>query len=95
VGRLLAARGFAPGAAEISAPDPVAEASPMLAGISSASIQGRIALRPRAGVRVWRVGEEPDAPWVLSSSPATAPNPGGIRTMTRRPRSRMSGGLTG
>jgi hypothetical protein len=56
VGRLLCRRGFAPGDAEISAPDPVAEASPMLAGISSASIQGRIALGPRAGARVWRVG---------------------------------------
>jgi hypothetical protein len=56
VGRLLRRRGFDPGAAEISAPDPVAEASPMLAGISSASIQGRIALGPRAGARVWRVG---------------------------------------
>ncbi len=44
----------------------------MLAGISSASIQGRIALGPRAGRRVWRVGEEPDAPWVLSSSPRHA-----------------------
>ena len=44
----------------------------MLAGISSASIQGRIALGPRAGARVWRVGEEPDAPWVLSSSPRHA-----------------------
>jgi hypothetical protein len=44
----------------------------MLAGISSASIQGRIALGPRAGRRVWRVREEPDAPWVLSSHPRHA-----------------------
>ncbi|HUE85077.1 MAG TPA: transposase, partial [Vicinamibacterales bacterium] len=44
----------------------------MLAGISSASIQGRIALGPRAGRRVWQVGEEPDAPWVLSSHPRPA-----------------------
>ena len=44
----------------------------MLAGISSASIQGRIALGPRAGARVWRIGEEPDAPWVLSSGFAGA-----------------------
>ena len=27
---------------------------------------------PRAGRRVWRVGEEPDAPWVLSSHPRHA-----------------------
>jgi hypothetical protein len=57
---------------DLSRPDPVAETSPILAGISSASIQGRIALGPRAGARVWRVGEEPDAPWVLSSSPRHA-----------------------
>ena len=31
-----------------------------------------IALGPRAGRRVWRVGEEPDKPWVLSSSPRHA-----------------------
>jgi hypothetical protein len=44
----------------------------LLAGISSASIQGRIALGPRAGRRGWRMGEEPDAPWVLSSHPRHA-----------------------
>jgi hypothetical protein len=59
-------------AADLSRPDPVAEESPMLAGIGSASIQGRIALGPRAGRRVWRVGEDPDAPWVLSNSPRHA-----------------------
>jgi hypothetical protein len=61
--RLLRRRGFDASADDLSRPDPVAEASPMLAGINSASIQGRIALGPRAGARVWRVGEEPDAPW--------------------------------
>jgi hypothetical protein len=65
--RLLRRRGFDATATELSHPDPVAEESPPLAGISSASIQGRIALGPRAGRRVWQVGEEPDAPWVLSS----------------------------
>jgi hypothetical protein len=59
-------------AGDLPRPDPVAETSPILAGISSASIQGRIAFGPRAGARVWRVGEEPDAPWVLSSSPRHA-----------------------
>jgi hypothetical protein len=43
-------------ATDLSCPDPIAAESPMLAGISSASIQGRIALGPRAGRRVWRVG---------------------------------------
>jgi hypothetical protein len=70
--RLLRRRGFDASAADLSRPDPVADESPMLAGISSASIQGRIALGPRAGARVWRVGEEPDAPWVLSSHPRHA-----------------------
>jgi hypothetical protein len=42
--------------------DPVAEESPALAGLSSASAQGRIALGPRAGARVWRLGDDPDAP---------------------------------
>jgi hypothetical protein len=64
-------QGFDATAADLSRPDPIAE-SPMLAGISSASIQGRIALGPRAGRRVWQVGEEPDAPWVLSSHPRHA-----------------------
>jgi hypothetical protein len=50
----------------------VVEESPALAGISSASIQGRIALGPRAGARVWRVGDDPDAPWVLSTAPRHA-----------------------
>src|SRR5712692_6294823 len=51
--RLLRRRGFDATAADLSRPDPVAEASPLLAGISSASIEGRIALGPRAGRRVW------------------------------------------
>ena len=34
------------------------EDSPALAGISNASIQGRIALGPRAGGGVWRVGAD-------------------------------------
>ena len=43
-----------------------------MAGLSSASIQGRIALGPRAGARVCRVGDEPDAPWALSTAPRHA-----------------------
>jgi hypothetical protein len=52
--RLLRRQGFDATAADLSRPDPIAEESPLLAGISSASIQGRIALGPRAGRRVWR-----------------------------------------
>ena len=52
--------------------DPLAEQSPALAGISSASIQGRIALGPRAGARVLQIGREPGAPWVTSRGPCQA-----------------------
>ncbi len=70
VRRLLARRGL-----EMDdAPDvdPLAEESPALAGISSASVQGRIALGPRAGARVFRLGRETDAPWVTSRAPCQA-----------------------
>jgi len=72
VQRLLKRRGFEASDADLLQADPVVEYSPALAGISSASIQGRIALRPRAGGRVWRVGADPDAPWVLSTAPRHA-----------------------
>jgi len=72
VRRLLRRRGLDPGDADVFRADPVIEESPALAGISSASIQGRIALGPRAGARVWRVGGDPDAPWVLSTAPRHA-----------------------
>src|SRR3989454_7540910 len=52
--------------------DPLAEQSPALAGISSASIQGRLALGPRAGARVLQIGREPAAPWVTSRGPCQA-----------------------
>src|SRR2546428_2036531 len=72
VQRLLKRRGFEASDADLLQADPVVEYSPALAGISSASIQGRIALGPRAGGRVWRVGADPDAPWVLSTAPRHA-----------------------
>jgi len=71
VRRLLRRRGF-DADIDIAPADPVTEESPALAGISSASIQGRVALGRRAGARVWRVGEEPDAPWVFSRAPRHA-----------------------
>jgi hypothetical protein len=46
--------------------------SPALAGLTSASVQGRIAVGARAGARVWRLGDEPEAPWVLSAMPRHA-----------------------
>src|SRR5262249_3177280 len=72
VQRLLKRRELDPGDADMCRADPAIEESPVLAGISSASIQGRIALGPRAGARVWRVGADPDAPWVLSTAPRHA-----------------------
>jgi hypothetical protein len=72
VQRLLTRRGLAPGDADMSRADPAIEESPVLAGISSASIQGRIAFGPRAGARVWRLGADPDAPRVLSTAPRHA-----------------------
>ena len=44
----------------------------MLAGITGASVLGQIALGPRAGARVWRLGADPDAPWITSSGPGQA-----------------------
>ena len=69
---LLRRRGFDASDADAARPDPVFEEFPRLAGISSASIQGRIALGQRSGARVGRVGDEPDAPWMLSSAPRHA-----------------------
>ena len=43
-----------------------------LAGISSASVQGRVSLGRRAGARVLRLGRDPDAPWVTSTGPRQA-----------------------
>jgi hypothetical protein len=55
-----------------AARDPLVEESPVLAGITGASVLGQIALGPRAGARVWRLGADPDAPWITSSGPGQA-----------------------
>jgi hypothetical protein len=68
----LERRGLDAGGADLCQAGPAVEESPAPAGISSALIQGRIALGPRAGARVWRVGDDPDAPWVLSTAPRHA-----------------------
>jgi hypothetical protein len=52
--------------------DPLAGESLALAGLASAAVQGRIALGPRAGARVDRLGGDPHAPWVESSRPFQA-----------------------
>ena len=69
VERLLVRRGLANDADAI---DPLAAESLALAGLASAAVQGRIALGPRAGARVERLGADPDAPWVESSQPLQA-----------------------
>ncbi len=69
--RLLRRRG--PSSEEdVTPPDPLAEESLALAGISSASVLGRIALGRRAGARVWRPGHDPEAAWVASTGPRQA-----------------------
>jgi hypothetical protein len=72
VRRLLARRGLEPGDDETEPPDRLAEESFALAGIVSASVQGRVALGPRAGAGVRRLGWEPDAEDVTSRGPRQA-----------------------
>ena len=69
--RRLRRHGLGPDA-EGSGPDPVAEESPVLAGLSSASVQGRVALGPRAGARSLALGRDPEAEWVTSGGPRHA-----------------------
>jgi Putative transposase len=60
VGRLLRRRGLEPGEDGGGRPeDPLAEASPALAGIVGASVQARVALGARAGAAVRRLGQAP------------------------------------
>ncbi len=70
--RLLARRGLDPGDPTSASPAPLIEESLALAGSSSASIQNRVALGPRAGARVLQFGRDPDAPWVMSRGPRQA-----------------------
>jgi hypothetical protein len=52
--------------------DPLSETSPVLAGMVNASVQGRIALGPRAGARVRRLGDAPDVGPATSRGPRRA-----------------------
>jgi hypothetical protein len=58
VARLLERRGLA-GSAESGAPDLWSEETPVLAAVAAASVDGRVALGPRAGTRVRRYGDPP------------------------------------
>jgi len=61
VQRLLRHRGLEPGDEGTAPDDPLAEASLALAGLMGASVQGRVALGPRAGARVRQLGDGPTA----------------------------------
>jgi hypothetical protein len=58
--RLLDRRGLAGDAEQGGASDAWAEQAPVLAGIAAASVQGVVALGPRAGTRVRRCGDPPE-----------------------------------
>ena len=70
--RLLRRRGVLGEAEEGDAPDPLAETSLVLAGITSAAVQGRSALGPRPGARVLQIGRVPGLPWITSTGPRQA-----------------------
>jgi hypothetical protein len=72
VERLLARRGLEPGVAEPGPPDGLAEVSPVLAHLFSASVQGRVALGRHAGTRVGRLGGEPPEPAGRARGPRQA-----------------------
>jgi hypothetical protein len=65
--RLLRRRGVWVDSADDDTPDPLAATSLALAGITSAAVQGRSALGPRAGARVLQLGRVPGAPWVTTT----------------------------
>ena len=68
---MLARRQLEP-ADDTAPPDPLAAVSPVLAGLVGASVQGRVALGPRAGARIRRLGAEPDLGHVASRGPRQA-----------------------
>jgi hypothetical protein len=71
VQRLLVRRGLEPGD-DATGPDPLADESPIMAGIVGASVRGRVALGSRAGARVRRLGEARDTATVTSRGPRQA-----------------------
>ena len=72
VQRLLVRRGLEPADDATGPADQLADESPVLAGIVGASVQGRVALGPRAGARVRRLGDERDRAAVTSRGPRQA-----------------------
>lgn len=72
VRRVLARRGLEPDVAEPGLADGLAEVSPILAQIASASVQGRVALGPHAGTPVGRLGGDPTEPTRAPHGPRQA-----------------------
>jgi hypothetical protein len=72
VGRLLRRRGLAPEDDATGLVDRLGEESPLLAGLVSASVPGRVALGARAGRQVRRLGDEAAAEGVMSRGPRQA-----------------------
>ncbi len=70
--RLLQRRGLAPEDDATGPVDRLDEGSPLLAGLVSASVQGRVALGTRAGRRVRRLGDEADGQGMMSRGPRQA-----------------------
>jgi hypothetical protein len=67
VRRVLARRGLEPDVAEPGLADGLADVSPILAQIASASVQGRVALGQHAGTPVGRLGGDPTEPATLAA----------------------------
>lgn len=74
VGKLLARRGLGDG--EAAGEDALAVESAALAGLANAAVQGRLALGPRAGTRVERLGHEAEVRADGSSPPLQARHEG-------------------
>ncbi|PYM54813.1 MAG: IS91 family transposase, partial [Candidatus Rokuibacteriota bacterium] len=72
VRRVLARRGLEPDLAEPGLADGLADVSPILARIASASVQGRVALGQHAGTPVGRLGGDPTEPALAARGPRQA-----------------------
>jgi len=72
VQRLLVRHGLEPADDGTGPADPLADESPIMAGIVGASVQGRVALGSRVGARVRRLGEARDTAPVTSRGPRQA-----------------------
>ena len=95
VGRLLSRRGVGDDAGDADgALDPWAETAPVLAGVAAASVQGRVALGPRAGLTLRRRGRCTRRDRRLGAR--SVPRPAGrLRSAGRRPDSRGPPGHPG